>query len=75
VKPPQRQQKHPEAPSTKAYVYTEFHPNRLEVGLVIPSDVLDVLDEGGLQSLINAITRELLQATLSLKENEAGKVC
>jgi hypothetical protein len=43
--------------------------------LVIPSDVLDVLDEGGLQSLINAITRELLQATLSLKENEAGKVC
>jgi hypothetical protein len=61
--------------STKAYVWSEIHSNRLEVGVVIPTDALDALSDGGLQRLIDGLTTELLQATLSYKTNEGEDVC
>ena len=61
--------------STKAYVWSEIHSNRLEVGVVIPSNALDALSDGGLERLINGFTAELLQATLSIQTDEDERVC
>lgn len=61
--------------STKAYVWSEIHSNRLEVGVVIPADALDALSDGGLDRLIEGLTSELVQATLSYKINEGDEVC
>ena len=60
---------------TEAYVWSEIHSNRLEVGLVIPTDALDALSDGGLDRLIEGLTAELVQATLSYKINEGETVC
>ena len=67
--------KSPKARSTKAYVWSEIHSNRLEVGVVIPADALDALSDGGLDRLIEGLTAELVQATLSYKTNEGETVC
>ena len=56
-------------------MWSEIHSNRLEVGVVIPTDALDALSDGGLQRLIDGLTTELLQATLSYKTNEGEDVC
>jgi len=75
MKIPVRQQKSSESQSTKAYVWSEIHSNRLEVGVVIPTDALDALSDGGLQRLIDGLTTELLQATLSVKTDNGDPVC
>ena len=75
MKTPVNQSKSPKDQSTKAYVYSEIHQNRLEVGVVIPRDALDALGDGGLERLIKGFTAELLQATLSIVTDDEGKVC
>lgn len=43
--------------------------------MVIPTDALDALSDGGLDKLINGFTSELLQATLSIVENNKDEIC
>lgn len=43
--------------------------------MVIPRDSLDALSDGGLQRLLECITAELLQATLSIVEDEKDEIC
>jgi hypothetical protein len=43
--------------------------------VVIPTDALDALSDGGLQRLIDGLTTELLQATLSIKLGEDNEIC
>jgi len=63
--------------STKVFVYSEFHSNRIEIGVVIPHDAISALDEErGLERLLNGFTAELLQATLSYKLQDGDEgVC
>ena len=75
MKIPINRSRSPKDQSTKAYVWSEIHSNRLEVGVVIPTDALDALSDGGLQRLMDGLTTELLQATLSIQTNEGENVC